>query len=40
MGRLLAASGVKIFTIETTVNNNTFPSNLGFLNKREWEWST
>ena len=40
MGRLLAASGVKIFQIETTVNNDTFPSNLGFLNKREWEWST
>jgi hypothetical protein len=39
MGRLLAASGVKIFQIETTVNNDTFPSNLGFLNKREWEWS-
>ena len=29
MGRLLAASGVKIFQIETTVNNDTFPSNLG-----------
>ena len=39
MGRLLAASGVKIFQIETTVNTETFPSNLGFLNKREWEWS-
>ena len=39
MGRLLAASGVKIFQIETTLNNDTFPSNLGFLNKREWEWS-
>ncbi len=30
---------VKIFQIETTVNNDTFPSQLGFLNKREWEWS-
>jgi lactate racemase len=39
MGRLLAANGVKIFQIETTLNSETFPSNLGFLNKREWEWS-
>src|SRR5205085_831156 len=38
--RLLAASGVKIFQIETTLNSETFPKNLGFLNKREWEWST
>jgi hypothetical protein len=30
---------VKVFHIETTVNNDTFPSQLGFLNKREWEWS-
>jgi len=30
---------VKIFQIETTLNNDTFPSQLGFLNKREWEWS-
>jgi hypothetical protein len=35
----LLAEHVKIFTIETTVNNDTFPSQLGFLNKREWEWS-
>jgi lactate racemase len=39
MGRLIANSGVKVFQIETTVNADTFPSNLGFLNKREWEWS-
>ena len=39
MGRLIANSGVKIFQIETTVNADTFPSNLGYLNKREWEWS-
>ena len=39
MGRVLADSGVKIFQIETTLNSETFPSNLGFLNKREWEWS-
>ncbi|HEX3811389.1 MAG TPA: lactate racemase domain-containing protein [Mycobacteriales bacterium] len=30
---------VEVFTIETTVNNDTFPKQLGFLNKREWEWS-
>jgi lactate racemase len=39
MGRLIADNGVKVFQIETTVNSETFPSNLGFLNKREWEWS-
>lgn len=30
---------LNIFQIETTVNNDTFPSATGFLNKREWEWS-
>jgi hypothetical protein len=39
MGRLLAASGVKVFQIETTLNNDTFPSPFDFLQKREWEWS-
>jgi Lactate racemase N-terminal domain len=39
MGRLIAATGIKVFQIETTVNAETFPSQLGFLNKREWEWS-
>ncbi len=39
MGRKLAADGVKVFQIETTLNSDTFPKNLGFLNKREWEWS-
>jgi hypothetical protein len=39
MGRLLAANGIKVFQIETTLNSETFPSQLGFLNKREWEWS-
>jgi hypothetical protein len=39
MGRLIAASGIKVFQIETTLNSETFPSQLGFLNKREWEWS-
>jgi lactate racemase len=40
MGRLLKSSGVRIFQIETTLNNDTFPSQLNFLNKREWEWSS
>jgi hypothetical protein len=39
MGRLLASSGPRIFTIETTLNNEAFPKPFGFLNKREWEWS-
>ena len=39
MGRLIAESGVKIFQIETTLNTDTFPEQLGFLQKREWEWS-
>jgi len=38
MGRLLAGH-LKIFTIETTLNNAAFPSQYGFLTKREWEWS-
>ncbi|MBW3663494.1 MAG: nickel-dependent lactate racemase [Actinobacteria bacterium] len=38
MGRLLA-DHLRIFTIETTLNNETFPEPLGFLNGREWEWS-
>ena len=33
------AEHLKIFQIECTVNNDTFPSATGFLNKREWEWS-
>src|SRR4051794_36823901 len=39
MGRLIAASGVKVFQIETTLNTDTFPSQFSFLQKREWEWS-
>jgi hypothetical protein len=39
MGRVIRDSGVRVFQIETTVNGDTFPTNLGFLNKREWEWS-
>jgi hypothetical protein len=38
MGRLIAASGVKVFQIETTLNNDTFPTSFSFLQKREWEW--
>jgi hypothetical protein len=39
MGRLIAASGVKVFQIETTLNTETFPPAFSFLQKREWEWS-
>jgi len=39
MGRLIAASGVRVFQIETTLNNDTFPKQFAFLQKREWEWS-
>jgi hypothetical protein len=39
MGRLIAASGVKVFQIETTLNNDTFPDQMAFLQKREWEWT-
>src|SRR6202007_3488160 len=38
MGRHLAAQGVKVFQIETTLNTNTFPEQFAFLQKREWEW--
>jgi hypothetical protein len=38
MGRLIQEH-LKVFTIETTLNNDTFPSPFGFMNKREWEWS-
>ncbi len=38
MGRLLA-NHLKIFTIETTLNNDTFGKPFEFLQKREWEWS-
>ncbi|MDE0496474.1 MAG: lactate racemase domain-containing protein [Acidimicrobiaceae bacterium] len=36
-GRLLAEAGVKVFQIETTLNNNEFPSPYDFLKRREWE---
>jgi len=38
MGRLLAEH-LKIFTIETTLNNDVFPAPFQFLVKREWEWA-
>jgi hypothetical protein len=37
MGRLLAQH-LKVFTVETTLNNDVFPSPYDFLLKREWEW--
>jgi hypothetical protein len=39
MGEVLRKSGVKIFQIETTLNNDTFPSPFEMLQKREWEWT-
>ncbi len=39
MGKVLRDSGVKIFQIETTLNNDTFPPPFEFLMKREWEWT-
>ncbi|MHB8288184.1 MAG: NPN-dependent hydroxyacid isomerase, LarAH14/15/16 family [Acidimicrobiales bacterium] len=39
MGRLIAANGVKVFQVETTLNTDTFPSQFRFLERREWEWS-
>ncbi len=39
MGRLIAAAGVKVFQIETTLNTDTFPDQFQFLQRREWEWS-
>ncbi|MGQ0744878.1 MAG: lactate racemase domain-containing protein [Acidimicrobiales bacterium] len=38
MGRHLAAQGVRIFQIETTLNNDTFAAPFTFMQKREWEW--
>jgi hypothetical protein len=40
MGRLIAASGVKVFQIETNLNTDTFPEQFRFLQRREWEWTT
>ncbi|HEX7355929.1 MAG TPA: lactate racemase domain-containing protein [Mycobacteriales bacterium] len=38
MGRMLAEH-LDIFQIETTLNQDIFPSAYEFLQKREWEWS-
>ena len=38
IGRVLKDQ-VKIFQIETTLNNDVFPKPYEFLMKREWEWS-
>jgi lactate racemase len=41
MGKVLRDAGVKIFQIESTLNNNTFGASgpMAVLQKREWEWS-
>jgi hypothetical protein len=39
MGKVIRDAGIKIFQIETTLNSDTFPSQFGFLQKREWEWT-
>ncbi|MFI5042655.1 MAG: lactate racemase domain-containing protein [Acidimicrobiales bacterium] len=39
MGRLIRDAGVKVFQIETTLNNDTFPGPFAFLQRREWEWN-
>src|SRR5207344_3358652 len=39
MGNVLRDAGVKVFQIESTLNTDTFPSSMAFLQKREWEWS-
>jgi hypothetical protein len=38
MGRLVREH-VRVFQIETTLNNDVFPAPYDFLTKREWEWS-
>ncbi len=39
MGRLIAAAGIDVFQIETTLDNDSFPTQMAFLQRREWEWS-
>src|SRR3954466_14911837 len=41
MGKVLRDSGLKIFQIETTINNNVFGTEgpMSVLQKREWEWT-
>jgi hypothetical protein len=38
MGEVIRNAGLKIFQIETTLNNETFPKPFDFLMHREWEW--
>ncbi len=40
-GKVISDAGVKIFQIETTVNNNVFGLDgpMAMLQKREWEWN-
>ncbi len=40
-GAIIQEAGIKIFQIETTVNNNTFGQDgpLAMLQKREWDWT-
>ena len=41
MGKVIADAGVKVFQIESTINNDTFGQDgpMSVLAKREWEWS-
>jgi hypothetical protein len=41
MGEVLRNAGIKVFQIETTMNNDVFGTSgpLAVLQKREWEWS-
>ena len=41
MGKVIRDAGVKVFQIETTVNNNVFGTEgpMSVLQKREWEWT-
>ena len=41
MGKVLKDAGVKVFQIETTLNNDTFGQSgpMSVLQKREWEWT-
>jgi hypothetical protein len=42
MGKVIADAGVKVFQIESTINNDTFGQDgpMSVLAKREWEWNT
>ncbi len=39
LGKVLEQHGPPIFTVETTINTDAFPSPFDFLSKREWEWN-